>query len=271
MKEIDGENYAAEVNYIDRQEELLCKRMLRYSSNLIHATINDNAVRRHRPVEQMEKQMYLMKLMLVLMRDRKAKQGQVRSVGYIREYGEMPDELGVYTLGQLSDEQIIALAEELGVKKRPAVGKSDIYMNDLGYALVWSQGTTVLVDQAEVKEVVSLAQKLNLPEESVKQAVAWHQQQTGSDAGSDVVMVSGANSPYYEYRENWVKLIAYWSCQGTAQEVSRFPADYVLSFEDALNMNTWEIYEPQRYVELIWDHLQFTFNKDEQLTVTLSR
>ncbi|MCM3634866.1 hypothetical protein [Paenibacillus camelliae] len=57
------------------------------------------------PMEQLERKMMTMKLMLVLMRDRKAKQGQVRSVGYIREYGEMPDEIGVYSLGQLTDEQ----------------------------------------------------------------------------------------------------------------------------------------------------------------------
>jgi len=217
-------------------------------------------MRRQQPMEQVERQMYLMKLMLVLMRDRKAKQGQVRSVGYIREYGEMPDEMGVYTLGQLSDEQLIELAKELGVKKRPAVGKSDIYMNDLGYALAWSHGSVVLVDQVDVKEIMSLAQKLNLSEENVDEAVAWHQQQVDNNT---TVLASEAASPYREHRIVWEKLIAYLFCQGTADEVPRFPAEYVLSYDDALNMNTWEIYEPERYVAQIWEKIQFTLSKSE--------
>lgn len=217
-------------------------------------------------MEQVERQMYLMKLMLVLMRDRKAKQGQVRSVGYIREYGEMPDEMGVYTLGQLSDEQLITLAEELGVKKRPAVGKSDIYMNDLGYALVWSQGSAVLIDQVAVNEIVSLAQKLNVSPENVDKAMAWHQQQVENNA---TVWASEAASPYREHRIVWEKLIAYLFCQGTANEVSRFPAEYVLSYDDALNMNTWEIYEPERYVAQMWEKIQFTLSNDQKLTVAI--
>lgn len=219
-------------------------------------------------MEQVERQMYVMKLMLVLMRDRKAKQGQVRSVGYIREYGEMPDEMGVYSLGQLSDEQIIALSEELGVKKRPAVGKSDIYMNDLGYALAWSEASIVLVDQAGIEDLIALAQKLQLSEEIVHKVVDWHQQQAEN---SVVLARQTANPPFNEHRKEWEKLIAYWFSQGTANELSRFPADYVLSFEEALNMNTWEIYEPERYVELVWEHIQFTISKEQRLTVVVSK
>jgi len=218
-------------------------------------------------MEQVERQMYVMKLMLVLMRDRKAKQGQVRSVGYIREYGEMPDEMGVYSLGQFSDEQIIALSEELGVKKRPDVGKSDIYMNDLGYALAWSEASIVLVDQAGIEDLIALAQKLQLPEDIVHKVVAWHQQQ----AENSVMLARQTANPFNEHRKAWEKLIAYWFSQGTANELSNFPADYVLSFEEALNMNTWEIYEPERYVELVWEHIQFRISKEQKLTVVVSK
>lgn len=218
------------------------------------------------PMEQLERQMMTMKLMLVLMRDRKAKQGQVRSVGYIREYGEMPDEIGVYSLGQLTDEQIVTLAVELGIKKRPAVGKSDIYMNELGYALVWAQGSVDLVVEAEVKELAALAERLHLAEGAVGKAVASHQR-----AGNgSTISSSEADSPYNEDRKAWEKLIAYWFCQGTASEVSRFPADYVLSFDDALNMNTWDIYEPERFVELVWEHIQFTLS-DDKLTIRICK
>jgi len=174
----------------------------------------------------------------------------------------MPDEIGVYSLGQLTDEQIVTLAEELGIKKRPPVGKSDIYMNELGYALVWAQGSVDLVVEAEVKELAALAERLHLAEGAVGKAVASHQR-----AGNgSTISASEADSPYNEDRKAWEKLIAYWFCQGTASEVSRFPADYVLSYDDALNMNTWDIYEPERFIELVWEHIQFTLS-DDKLTI----
>lgn len=210
-------------------------------------------------MELLERQMLLMKLMLVLMRDRRAKQGQVRSVGYIREYGEMPEEMGVYTLGEQTDEQLIALSEQIGVKKRLAAGKSDIYMNDMGYALVWTQAPVVFIAETEVKELAKLAQQLELTE-MVEAAVTWHQEQVYRE---ELVVISKANdeaAPYAKRNESWQKLIAHWWCKGDAKEPSRFPADYVLQYEDALNMNSWDIYEPQRYVELMWDRIEFHYD-----------
>jgi len=46
-----------------------------------------------------------LKLMLVLVRDRRAMQGRLRSVRFMREYGALPDQLGAITLRNMSDDE----------------------------------------------------------------------------------------------------------------------------------------------------------------------
>lgn len=217
-------------------------------------------------MEKQERDTYLMKLMLVLMRDRKARQAQVRNVGYLREYGELPDELGVYTLGNMPDEEILALAEQVGIKKRPAAGKSDVYMNELGYLFVAAKHPVVFVEGAEMQEVAALAKQLQV-DELIRDITELTNAAEGME---QAVLCTRLNERVAsELRPSWVKLISYWWCIGSAEAPSRFPAELVLSYGDPLNMNTWDIYEPAAYIESVWEHIELSFDHERRLTLVL--
>lgn len=220
-------------------------------------------------MEQLERQMYLMKLMLVLMRDRQARQAQVRSVAYVREYGELPEDLGVHSLGNKSNEELLALAEPVGIKKRPAAGKCDVYMNELGYVFVASQHPTMLINGAELQELTALAEQLGLSK--LTELLADTASVTEHEAALAQLKLSVNDKALAsEWKQQWTKLISYWWCKGSASAPSRFPAELVLCFSDPLNMNTWDIYEPDAYIESVWEYIVLSFDDEQRLTLVLS-
>ncbi|GIP17538.1 hypothetical protein J40TS1_31800 [Paenibacillus montaniterrae] len=221
-------------------------------------------------MEQLERQTYLMKLMLVLMRDRKARQAQVRSVGYLREYGELPEDMGVNTLGKLTDEALQALAEQIGMKKRPAGGKSDIYMNDLGYVLVSTEAVTSLMENADEQDLLELADHLQLSRSIVAPTLERLREKQAAQSTSElVVSLASADGAFQSEQKQWAKLISYWWCNGSANAPSKFPAELVLSYADPLNMNTWDIVEPDAYLDSRWERLQLKLDREHRLSIFL--
>lgn len=192
------------------------------------------------------------------MRDRKARQAQVRNVGYLREYGELPHELGVSTLGNMSDEELVSLAEQIGMKKRPATGKSDIYMNDLGYMLISGVQQSTLVDGAPIEELIELAEQLQLVE-------------VGRELVNSTNSLEGIELPRNDeaMRKQWAKLVSHWMCQGDVASPSRFPADLILCYQNPLNMNTWDIYEPEAYIEAIWKQLEVQIDEEQRVLISV--
>ena len=220
-------------------------------------------------LNQLERDTYVMKLMLVLMRDRRARQGQVRSVGYTREYGELPDELGVGTLAQLSNEELLALAEQIGIKNRPAAGKSDIYMNDLGYMLLSTKQSLAIVDNLGLQELAKLAEQVGTIElvEPIKGLIVYGQAQAGDEPLKGRVT---DYSQFTTYRDQWHKLLTHMLCNGAA--TCLFPAELVLRYADPTNMNSWDIYEPNDFISKNWEDLSATLsglNGDYSITIQL--
>lgn len=220
-------------------------------------------------LSQLERETYLMKLMLVLMRDRRARQGQVRSIGYTREYGELPDNLGVATLAQLSNEELFALAEQIGVKKRPATGKSDIYMNDLGYMLVSATQAVILLERTDLNKLIALAEQLRASELMDIIANIKIELKSSYNEGEIIKNALSDLTQFTDYREQWIKLLGFILCNGVEPSVCRFPAELVLRYGDPLNMNSWNIFAPDAFITAIRDSLEFIVYEDHSVTIQL--
>lgn len=206
-----------------------------------------------------EKNHYLMKLMLVLARDLRAMQGRVRSVRFIREYAEMPEDIGVYTLSRMEDAEILALAESVGIKKTPSHAKSDIYLNDLGYSFqTFADNPPVVVGGEPRESLVAVCNQLELPIAELDEMIDeyWRLRESGS-VGEEVSN-SDPLSPFKEHKALLVPILSYFLFTGSAEGPSHFPADCVLDFVDPCNMNTWTLYETDQAMELLWDRFVFS-------------
>lgn len=217
-------------------------------------------------MDTQQKNDLLFKLMLVLVRDRQAMQGRIRSVGYTREYGKLPKDLGVYTLGQMSDEEITALVDNIAVRKmKPVDAKSDIYMNDVGYVIYPLSTATEplkIIDGVTEEGLAVVCQHVGLPVEAITDRIAQFQQKKESGRIGDTVVNRDPASPFRDERDRLAPLIQYFMFTGSERGESHFSAEGLIDYTDPLNTNTWVTYEPEEAVEAIWDRLTFRVSED---------
>jgi len=204
-----------------------------------------------------EKNELLLKLMVVLVRDRKAMQGRIRSVGYTREYGELPPDLGVYTLGKLQEDEIVRLADSIQIRKtKPLGAKSDIYMNDVGYVIYnFAQDQPAIIDGLTREGMAEVCQQANVSCELLDQRIREYAELRRSGAIGDVIKIADEASPFRKDREWLAPIIRYYMFEGSESGPSMFPAECAFDYTDPLNTNTWIIYEPEEAIDAIWDKL----------------
>src|SRR5690606_20828068 len=140
-----------------------------------------------------------LKLMLVLVRDRRAMQGRLRSVRFMREYGALPDQLGAITLRNMSDDERAALAAGIGIRSKPAGAKSDLYLNDVGYRIqALALHPTEVADGLGMDGLRAVCRKAGVGAEQAEEVVDafreyWRRRQAGELP--DGMPVDGEGSP----------------------------------------------------------------------------
>jgi hypothetical protein len=240
-------------------------------------------------MEPFERGRLLLKLMLVLARDRRAMQGRIQTTGFVREYGELPPDMGVATLSRLSDGEIAALAESVGIRPAPAGAKCDIFMNGMGYRIEsLAAHPPVIVPDVEPDGLAAACRLAGIASDRLNERLEACRRlqevlsgsqagpvssvpQTGQPAGAAVGSgadgsVAGAAdagefriadpaSPLKDDREWLSPLLEYFWFTGSEHGRSHFPADYLLDYDDPLNMNTWRTLDKRHALEAVWDRL----------------
>jgi hypothetical protein len=199
-------------------------------------------------MEPFERGKLLLKLMLVLARDRRAMQGRIQTTGFVKEYGVLPPDLGVATLGRLGDGEIAALADSVGIRPAPAGAKCDIFMNGMGYRLEsLAAHPPVIVPDVEPDGLAEACRWAGVPADRLMERLAA--------CGEDELRIAAPDSPLKDGREWLAPLIAYFWFTGSERGRAHFPADYLLDFDDPLNMNTWRTFDRSYALDAVWDRL----------------
>lgn len=205
-----------------------------------------------------EKNELLLKLMLVLVRDRQAMQGRIRSVGYTREYGELPSDMGVFTLSKMQEDEIVALADSIGIRKiRPVGAKSDIYLNDVGYAICnLTQDQPVFVDGLTRGQLSSVCGMVNVSMEHLDKCMDEYWRLRTKGVIGEHFSFNDPTSPITRKDREWLApILSYLIFEGAESGPSLFPAECLFDYTDPLNTETWSIYEPDETIDHIWDKL----------------
>ena len=233
-------------------------------------------------MEPIERGKLLLKLMLVLARDRRAMQGRIQTTGFVKEFGELPPDLGVATLGRLGDGEIAALADSVGIRPAPSGAKCDIFMNGMGYRIEsLAAHPPVLVPDVEpsglreacryagvpadrLEERLEACRRLSeqrarnagtVPSEPAEGAAAGGTDGSRFAAEAGEFRIADPASPLKDDREWLAPLLEYFWFTGSERGRSNFPADYLLDFDDPLNMNTWRTFDKRLAVESVWERL----------------
>ena len=197
------------------------------------------------------------KLMLVLVRDRRAMQGRIRSVRFMREYGQLPEDLGAVTLSRMSAEEHLALAEGIGIKPKPAGAKSDIYLNDVGFRIqALSLHPAVVADGLTLEGLMAVCRRAGASADGVEACLRAFWSEKGAGGLNAETELGAAGAPFSAEKESWTRVVSYLLFTGGEQGDSMFAADGLLDYTDPMNTETWATLGKEEAVDALWTRLR---------------
>lgn len=207
-----------------------------------------------------------LKLMLVLVRDRRAMQGRISSVRFVREYGELPEDLGAITLGGMSEAEQAALAADIGIRNKPATARCDLYLNDIGYRIeALGLHPTVVAEHLTAAGLRTICGKLGLSGDAMcdQLEACLKAVLTGREAGEETEGVRLCESDAPDDKEPWLRVISYLLFVGNEQgEDALFAAEGLLDYANPLDTETWAILGKEEAMESLWPRLRIGVHGD---------
>lgn len=205
-----------------------------------------------------------LKLMLVLVRDRRAMQGRIRSVRFMREYGELPEDLGAIKLSGMSRAEHADLAARIGIKPKTANAKSDIYLNDIGYRIeALGQHPTLVAEGLTADGLGEICRKAGVAAEPIHEAFDryWRRRQGGEL--EEEVVADAEDSPFHDVMESLLPVVSYLLFTGNEQGAdSMFAADGLLDYQNPMDTETWAILDKDEAVQQLRDRLRISAEGD---------
>lgn len=202
-----------------------------------------------------------LKLMLVLVRDRQAMQGRVRSVRFVREYDRLPDELGAITLGGMSEQEQATLAADIGIRNRPAKARCDLYLNEIGYRIeALGRYPTDVAKGLTATGLQAICGKLGMSGDALcgqlQTCLQTGQAGGGRGEGAAGIRLCEMNlSP--DDQDHWQRVISYLLFTGNEEgDDAMFAAEGLLDYANPLDTETWAIMGKEETVEALWPRLR---------------
>lgn len=195
-----------------------------------------------------EKDELLAKLALISLRDQKRTIpipaiSQINEVGFknntYRSHGKSLQELAV-----LSTAEIAELARQSNLMKAASRDKADVYINNKGFSLKSTRAAPpTYLNHTHRQGIKRVCDRENISISNIDRTVElyWNQRMAG-------VLTEDVNfelSPFKTERRTMVKLLSYFLFKGSATSDSKAPADYLISFANPLDFNTWKVFVPE--------------------------
>ena len=214
-----------------------------------------------------ERNEYLVKMRLVQLRDANQvvnvidSTAPISSVGFGGvEYGKLPLNI---SLGNLSDEQLLALANSLGIDKAGVFDKADVYVNNVPYSIKSLQtAPPALVNHTARDGWERVCSKVGCSIDELDSIISDYWSYRKSDIIKEEVFNSDVCSPFASHKEYLLPLLNYFLFKGTGSRDSNHPASYILDFTNPLNPNTWNVFGNE-YLEQHWDNLVFSLRSSK--------
>jgi hypothetical protein len=212
-----------------------------------------------------ERDELLLKLMLIWLRDNDDEVNlgpfdNIETVGFAdEEYDALPSGFDIHSLNNYTDTNLSNLTASLGIRKASAYEKSDVYINGEGYSVKsFSAAPPALVNHTARPgfEFACSHSGVNIEDLDVLVERYWELRIAGQIR--EDVRNSDPACPFRDERETLTPLLIYFLFVGSGSRVSPFPAEYVLDYNDPLDVTTWRVIGKASAIAEIWDRLIFS-------------
>lgn len=208
-----------------------------------------------------EKNEYLVKMRLVQLRDSAQfvniidSDRPISSVGFGgNEYGELPQNI---SLNNLSDDELLTLAESIGIKKGGTYDKADVYVNDIPYSIKSLQtAPPALVNHTPRYGWERVCSKVECSIDELDSIIAEYWNLRKTDIIKEDICNNDANSPFASHKDYLLPILNYFLFKGSGAGDSKHPAEFILDFTDPLDIDTWNVFG-EEYLDTHWEKLVF--------------
>ena len=216
----------------------------------------------------------LVKLKLIELRDSNkqiqlyGKTETITAVGFKeQEYGVLPQGTNLLSVvasarnGDLA--QLETLANTVGITKAGVYDKADVYINGIGFSIKSLRAAPPALVNHTARDGWERAcsyTKQNITELDEIINEYWDKRKKGII--SEDVRNNNPLSPFRNHKDYLKKVLNYFLFTGSGSRVSPSPADYILEFDNPLEVETWSVYKDE-YLDKFWDKLIFSLRSSK--------
>ena len=206
----------------------------------------------------------LLKLTLVAIRDGKmANLGPLTSVSSVgfdnKEYGSLPSQLSLKGLSACGYSELKNCASLAGISKSPHLAKSDVYINGDGYSVKSLAGAPAALVNHTARPGFEMACKcMGVDIAPLDRLVEryWDLRVRGTIA--EDTRNSDRLSPFRDSKDALGPILRYFLFRGTGKGLSRYPAKFILDYEDPIRPVTWRVLTEEQAIDVLWNKLTFS-------------
>jgi hypothetical protein len=212
-----------------------------------------------------ERNELIIKLRLIQLRDKNSKikinskLTKINSVGFLNEYKKLPGQIDFDKIIKYSDNQLEKIAIQYGIGKAPAKSKSDVFVNGIGISLKSIENAPPAIVNHTPRTGFETAcnicgSDITLLDEIISEY--WSLRKRGKI--KEDIHNTDLNSPFKNNKEILKPILNYFLFDGSGKGLSNHRASLILDYNSPINHNSWETYNRDNAVDMIWTKLVFS-------------
>ena len=148
---------------------------------------------------------------------------------------------------------------ESNITKAPSGAKSDVIINEIGCSIKSSRGgNPSILNHTHRDGCMNVCDRIKFDIQILDNYVSkyWtavYENKFGEDMSNDNI-----NSVFFNGKDDLRDFVNYFLFTGTARSDSSFPAKYIITFKNPLDIKTIEVNTKDEYLNKIWNKLVFS-------------
>ena len=161
-------------------------------------------------------------------------------------------------------EELLAISQYSKIQKASQFHKADVIVNNIGISLKSQRGASPSIINTTMRsKIKKVMDSLHQPMKNLDLMINnYWSLRLARKIGEDISN-SDPNSPFLKLEEEDGKkilepLLTYFSFDGTGSRLSKSPADYILEFDNPVDVTTWTCYSRDNYICSVFLRLVFS-------------
>jgi hypothetical protein len=161
-------------------------------------------------------------------------------------------------------EELLAISQYSKIEKASQFHKADVIVNNIGISLKSQRGASPSIINTTMRsKIKKVMDSLHQPMKNLDLMINYYWSLRLARKIGEDISNSDPNSPFLKLEEEDGKkilepLLTYFSFDGTGSRLSKSPADYILEFDNPVDVTTWTCYSRDNYIYSVFLRLVFS-------------